>query len=66
MDDTKWVPRKCLILKGRKFHYAEEQHVNFIKGKELGQKRAAIAMKTGLDALYWGRRRYLQVKYNID
>jgi len=34
-----------LILKGRKFHYAEEQHVNFIKGKELDQKSAVTAMK---------------------
>jgi len=42
-----------LILKGRRFHYPEEQHVNFIKRKELNPKRAVIGMKTGVDALYW-------------
>jgi len=42
-----------LILKGRKFHYVAEQHANFIKGKRVRQKTAVVAMKTGLDALYW-------------
>jgi len=50
---TKWAPRRWLILKGRKFRYRGEQHVNFIKGKELDQKTAFIAMKTGVDVLYW-------------
>ena len=45
--------RRWLILKGRKFRYRGERHVNFIKRKELDQKTAFIAMKTGVDVLYW-------------
>jgi len=42
-----------LILKGRKFDYPGEQHVNFIKGKELNQKNVVVTDENEVDELYW-------------
>jgi len=41
-----------LILKGGKFEHPGEQHVNFIKGKELNQKIVVVTDGNGVDELY--------------
>ncbi len=41
-----------MILKGGKFDHPGEQHVNFIKGKELNQKIVVVTAGNGVDELY--------------
>ena len=54
-----------MILKGRKFYYPGEQHVNFSKGKELNQK-IVVTDGNGVDELYRECVDIYKRKYSTD
>ena len=54
-----------MILKGRKFDHPGEQHVNFIKGKELNQK-IVVTDGNGVDELYRECVDIYKRKYSTD
>ena len=55
-----------MILKGRKFDHAGEQHVNFSKGKELNQKIVLVTDGNGVDELYREGVDIYKRKYSTD
>ena len=55
-----------MILKGRKFYYPGEQHVNFSKGKELNQKNVVVTDGNGVDELYREGVDIYKRKYSTD
>ena len=55
-----------MILKGRKFDHAGEQHVNFSKGKELNQKTVLVTDGNGVDELYREGVDIYKRKYSTD